>query len=69
MIRNPAMLQEWKEQHARSQPADCWRNLRIFEALYEQARSLGVLSLADPLEGWEDTLQLASKLHSTTEVP
>jgi len=62
------MLREWEEQYARSQPADSCRNLRIFEALNEEARSLGVLPLADPLEGL-DALQLARKLHSITEVP
>jgi len=64
MIRDPAMLREWEEQYARSQPVDFRHNLRVFESLYEEARSLGILPLVDPLEGLEDTLSLARKLHA-----
>ncbi len=63
MIRNPHVLREFEEEYARSEPVDYWRNLRIFEALYQEARALGVLPPADPLEGLEDTIAWVRKLN------
>jgi hypothetical protein len=38
--------------------------LRIFEALYEEAKQLGVFPLKDPLEGIEVDIRLARALNA-----
>ena len=48
MIKNPELIQTMEDDLARSQAPDYFRNLRIFEALYQEARLLGILPLRDP---------------------
>lgn len=43
--------------------------MRIAEALYEEARALGVLPLKDPLDGIEVKFRLANALNSINEAP
>ncbi len=43
--------------------------MRIAEALYEEARALGVLPLKDPLDGIEVKFRLANALNSIKEAP
>lgn len=43
----------------RSRKVDYEENLKIFEALYREAISLGVLPLKDPLEGLEVDIMMA----------
>ena len=50
----------------RSTKPDYSENLRIFEALYAEARALGVLPPADPLEGIEVDIALAKALNVRT---
>ncbi len=38
-------------------------NWNIFEALYEEAKSLGIFPLKDPLDGLEHKIQLARIIH------
>lgn len=64
MIRNRAALEAFEEEQVRNSPADYWKNLRIFEALYEEARSLGVFPLKDPLDGIEADIHLARALNA-----
>jgi hypothetical protein len=52
-----------KEQIQNSKP-DFFKNLRIFEALYEEAKQLGVFPLKDPLEGIEVDIRLAKVLNA-----
>jgi hypothetical protein len=47
----------------RKESPDYFRNLRIFEAMYEQARRLGIFPLHDPLEGIEVDIHLAWALN------
>lgn len=63
MIRRPDMLQAVDDGWTAARPADYLANLRIFEALYEEARALGVLRRSDPLEGIEVKIELARALN------
>lgn len=45
-------------------PVNYERNLRILEAMYQEAKSLGVFPLKDPLDGIEADLKLARVLNS-----
>lgn len=63
MLRRHPMLDAFEKEQMRKEPPDYFRNLRIFEALYEEARQLGVLPPADPLEGIEVDIRLARALN------
>jgi hypothetical protein len=64
MIKDPAGWQAWEDELIRSEPADYQRNLRIFEAMYEHARGLGVFPPKDPLEGIEFKIKFARDLNA-----
>ena len=64
MIRDPEAWQAWEDELIRSEPADYHQNLRIFEAMCEHARRLGVFPPKNPLEGLEIKLRLARDLNA-----
>ena len=64
--RDVSLWAAWEKEYARSCVVDYQRNLRIFEALYEEAVALGVLPPANPLEGLEEKIYLAKRLNVST---
>lgn len=69
MVRRPDLIEAFERELQRRQPVDYQQNLRIAEALYEEACALGVLPLKDPLDGIAVKIRLAKALNSVTEVP
>ena len=63
MIRNVHLVHEWEKRMMAKEKPDLFRNLRLFEALYEEARLLGVLPGKNPLEGIEHKIRLARKIN------
>jgi hypothetical protein len=63
MIKDRDLWKAWEAQYIASEPPDFARNLRIFEALYKYARSLGRLPPADSLDGLESRIELARVLN------
>jgi len=63
MIRNPELLRSFNDARTRRDRPDYAANLRVFTALWEEARTLGVLPLADPLEGIANDIRLAEVLN------
>ena len=63
MVKDPQLLRTLEDDLARSQAPDYLRNLRIFEALYQEARLLGILPLQDPLDGIDVDIRLAAILN------
>ena len=59
MIKNRRAIDLFENSLVRSSSADYQRNLHIFEALYREACSFGVLPLKDPLDGIETDIHLA----------
>ncbi|MFA5162058.1 MAG: hypothetical protein WC421_07405 [Elusimicrobiales bacterium] len=59
MIRNPHLLRKLDDDIMRLSPPDYGRNIRIYEAMREEAVLLGVLPLRQPLDGIEDKINLA----------
>ncbi len=59
MLTNRRMVQEFEDDLLRREPPDYFRNLRIVEALYAEARALGVLPLRDPLDGIDVDIRVA----------
>ena len=66
MIRDAEQLREWENEFIASRPADLIANLRLYEAMYEEARRLGAFPLKDPLEGIEHKIRLAEMLNVST---
>ena len=63
MVRNSDLLRSFDDDQVRSSPPDYFQNLKIFEALYEEARRLGALPPADPLEGIDVDIRIARALN------
>jgi len=63
MVKNPELLSKFEQNLASSRLPDYAYSLKIFEALHSEAVALGVLPLADPLEGVETTITLARSLN------
>ena len=59
MIKNRRAIDLFENSLVRLSIADYQRNLLIFEDLYREACSLGVLPLKDPLDGIESDIRLA----------
>ena len=66
MIKDPLYWEKWERETQLSQPADFSRNLRLLEAMYEEARALGVMALPPSQEGLESRLRLAKALNVRT---
>jgi hypothetical protein len=69
MIRDVKRWREWEAEYIASAPADYSRNLELFEAMYEQARELGLFPLADPLEGLDAKVHLARVVNLQSTAP
>lgn len=63
MIQQPERFEAWQREWLRKEPIDYETNLRVIEALYEEARALGVFPLKHPLEGLEAKIELARRLN------
>ena len=63
MLKRNSLLAAFEKEQMQNSKPDFFRNLRIFEALYEEARQLGVFPLQDPLEGIEVDIRLARALN------
>lgn len=63
MIKDTKLWEQWEKEYRRKQKPDLVRNLEIYDALYEEARLLGVLPACDPLEGIETKIELARALN------
>lgn len=66
MMTNPAMVAAFEAEQASLAAPDFFRNLRLLDALYQEARTLGVFPLKDPLDGIETDIRLARVLHVRT---
>ena len=66
MIRNPKLVQRFEESLIKAHGPDYQENLRMFEALFEEARALGIFPLKDPLEGIEVDIHLAKIINVRT---
>ena len=63
MIKNRRLLEEFEKEYMRNEKSDYFNNLRIFEAMYEEACSFGIFPLKDPLEGIEEKIRFAKAVN------
>ena len=64
MIKNPEILRRFEKEDLRHQKTDYLHALKIFEALWNEGVTLGVLPLKDPLEDIETDIRIARILNS-----
>lgn len=62
MIKNREYLEAFEDQLLVEEKVDFFKNLEIYEALWQQAVTLGVFPLKDPYDGVEDDVHLAKIL-------
>ncbi len=62
-------LQAFEAARIRAEKVDVEQNLRILDALYEEALMLGALPPKDPLEGIEDKIRIARALNGINSSP
>ena len=63
MIKNPVRFRSWEEERLRKEKADYARNMRLYEAMHKEARSLGIFQRLDPLEGLDLKIRLAKAIN------
>ena len=66
MIKDPLLWETWERETQLTRPADFHRNLRLLEAMYQEARTLGVMAVPPALDGLESRLRLARVLNVRT---
>ncbi len=62
MIKRPDLVQALEDQFAAEAPLDPSHAMRLYEAMRDHARVLGVLPGPDPWAGVEDDIRLARVL-------
>ncbi len=67
MIRNPALLAEFEDGELRKERLSYHKALELFEAMWREAVSLGVLPLREPLKDIEADIRLAGILNSCSK--
>lgn len=63
MLKRGSLWEAFEKEQMKKESPDYFRNLRIFEALYQEAKQLGVFPLKDSLEGIEVDILLAKALN------
>jgi hypothetical protein len=63
MIKRPDLLDRFEKELAEKTRPDYFKNLRLFEAMYEEAKHFGVLPPKDPLEGIEVDIRVAKAVN------
>jgi hypothetical protein len=65
-MRDPSLMESFDRNLIRDQPVDYRQNVLVYEALYREARALGIFPLKDPLDGIDVDLHLARVLNVRT---
>jgi hypothetical protein len=68
MIKDREYWRNWEENGPLREPPDFERNLRIVEAMYALARTLGVWPPSDPLAGLDTKIRMARILNARRTV-
>ncbi|MEK6528412.1 MAG: hypothetical protein AABZ36_06005 [Nitrospirota bacterium] len=64
MVKNTKIIEEFEREEIKKEKSDYLKSLRIFEALWNEGKSLGVLPLKNPLEDIETDIRIARILNS-----
>ncbi len=69
MIKNPDLLQKFEDEFTQREKADFLKNIRLVDAMYREAVSLGIFPLKDPLDGVETDIKIAEVINSVSSTP
>ena len=69
MLKRHPLMEGFEKNQRRLSAPDYHLNLKIFEAMYQEAKRLGAFPLKDPLEGLEVDLRLARALNVRGTAP
>jgi hypothetical protein len=64
MIKNPSLLQEFEDSFIKIEAMTFDRAMRLFSALYNEAKTLGLFPPKDPMEGIEVDIRIARIINS-----
>lgn len=64
MIKNGLKLRSFETDIIKRSPADHRANIRLFEAMFAEAKSLGIFPSKDPLAGIEVDIRIAKAVNS-----
>jgi hypothetical protein len=67
MVKNARFLEKFEDEQLRNEKFTYAHSLKIFEAMWEEAVSFGVLPLRDNLEGIESDIEVARILNSCSK--
>ena len=62
MIKDVEYVEAFEDALISSHKPDFLTNLKIYEAMWEEATALGIFPLKDPYDGVEDDIKLAAVL-------
>jgi|HubBroStandDraft_1064217.scaffolds.fasta_scaffold131679_1 hypothetical protein len=63
MISDITYWNRWEEEFQRQTPVNVEQNFRIMDAMYQEARQLGLIPPLDPLEGLEAVILYAKAIN------
>ena len=69
MIKDRGYWEEFERELERKTPVNVAESFRVFDAMYEEARILGVFPLEDPLDDIQDDIRLAGILNKVHKAP
>ncbi len=59
MIKNREIVQKFEEELIKKEKVNLIKNFQIMDAMYKEARALGVIPMKDPLDGWDIDAKIA----------
>jgi len=69
MIKNREILQKFEKEFVRKEINNILKNIRLVEAMFNEAVSLGVFPLKEPLSGIEIDIKIAKAINSVSKTP
>lgn len=63
MIKDAKYLEAFEKEIIAKKKNDLLKNLELYEAMWEEAKALGIFPLKDPYDGVEDDVHLAKVLN------
>lgn len=59
MIKNIKIVQRFEEELIKKEKLNLTKNFQIMDAMYREARALGVIPMKEPLSGWRIDAKIA----------
>jgi hypothetical protein len=69
MISDWRAVEEFEKERSRAEKVDLHKNFAILNALYDEAVTLGVFPVKDPLEGLDVVLKIAQVVNHVPTAP